>query len=174
MQIMLEARSGKTTPEIREVAKTEKISVSKVRRRVAAGKIIVIRNLKHKDRGLKTVAIGKGLSTKVNVNIGTSTNVVNLDMELEKLRVAIKYGADTVMDLSTGGDLDTIRNTLLKESTIPFGTVPIYQAYIEGAKKKGSPLNLDEDDFLKVIEKHLKDGVDFMTIHAGIDRKSVV
>ena len=168
MQIMLEARSGKITPEMEEISKNERISLSKVRRRIASGKIIVIRNLKHKDKGLKTVAIGKGLSTKVNVNIGTSTNVVDLDLELRKLRVAMEYGADTVMDLSTGGDLDKIRNILLKEAKIPLGTVPIYQAYIEGVKKKGSPLNLDEDDFLRVIEKHLRDGVDFMTIHAGI------
>ncbi|MCP8320204.1 MAG: phosphomethylpyrimidine synthase ThiC, partial [archaeon] len=114
------------------------------------------------------LGIGEGLRTKINANIGTSTDLCDLSLELEKAKVAIKYGADTIMDLSTEGDLDLIRNTILKEVQVPFGTVPIYQAYIEAVKRNKNPVSMSMDDLFNVIEKHMKDGVAFMTVHCGI------
>ncbi len=169
MTVMLEAKEGKIAEEMKIIAEKEELPVDLIRRRVAAGRIIIPGNLKRRDKQeIKIIGIGEGLSTKVNVNIGTSTLVVNVDMEVKKAELAVKYGTDTIMDLSTGGDLDAIRRKLMEVAPVPFGTVPIYQTYIEVARKKGSPVHMTEDDILGTIEKHLKDGVDFMTIHAGI------
>jgi len=169
MTVMLAARNGVVTEEMKVVAKMEEMSVDVLRRRVAEGRIIIPGNLRRRDyQEVKIIGIGEGLSTKVNVNVGTSTFVVNIDMEIEKARTAVKYGSDTIMDLSTGGNLDEIRRKLMEVSPIPFGTVPIYQAYVEAARNKKSPVYMTEDDILGIIEKHLKDGVDFMTIHSGI------
>jgi len=165
------ARKGEITPEIRLIAKEEKISEEKIRRRIAEGNIIITRNLKREN--VHPVGIGTGLKTKVNTNIGTSRDLCNLNLELEKAKVAIKYGTDTIMDLSTGGDLDKIRRTILNEVNVPVGTVPIYQAVIEAAQKKGSIVHMTEDDIFNTIEKHAKDGVDFMTVHCGITRRIV-
>ncbi len=110
------------------------------------------------------VAVGKGLSTKINANIGTSQDYTSLDNELKKLDVCIKYKADTVMDLSTGGNLDKIRRKIIERSPLPIGTVPIYQAMVEAKGIK----NLTSDILFDVIEKHASDGVDFMTIHSGV------
>lgn len=166
--IMLEARSGSTPDELLTLSKTEGVDINKLRIRLAEGRIIITKNTK-RDRKIKIVGIGEGLTTKVNVNIGTSTHVVDLEMEKAKARIAVEYGSDTIMDLSIGGDLDFIRRTLLEASRpLPFGTVPTYQAYIDSIKKtKSLP---SEDDFIKTVEKHLRDGVDFMTIHAGITK----
>jgi len=166
--IMLEARSGSIPDELVVLSKIEDVDVNKLRIRLAEGRIIVTKNVRRNGR-VKIVGVGEGLSTKVNVNVGTSTHVVNLEMEKAKARIAVEYGSDTIMDLSTGGDLDYIRRILLRESEpLPFGTVPTYQAYIDSIKKnKAMP---SEDDFLKTVEKHLRDGVDFMTIHAGITK----
>ena len=165
------ARKGEITPEIRLIAKEEKISEEKIRRRIAEGNIIITRNLKREN--VHPVGIGTGLKTKVNTNIGTSRDLCNLNLELEKAKVAIKYGTDTIMDLSTGGDLDEIRRTILNEVNLPVGTVPIYQAAIEAAQKKGSIVHMTEDDVFNTIERHAKDGVDFMTVHCGITRRIV-
>jgi len=164
--IMSIARSGSTPDELISVARAEGVDVDKLRRWLAEGKVIIVRNIVRSGR-VKLVGVGKGLSTKVNVNIGTSTTVVNIDMEKEKASIAVKYGADTIMDLSVGGDIREIRRELMRASEpLPFGTVPTYQAYIEGvARFKSLP---PEDFFLKIVEEHLRDGVDFMTIHAGI------
>ncbi|MCR8433692.1 MAG: phosphomethylpyrimidine synthase ThiC [Crenarchaeota archaeon] len=167
--IMKYAKDGLVVDEVKELAKIEETSYKKILRRIADGRIVVARNVARKDLSkIKLVGIGYGLRTKVNANIGTSMLVNDLDMEKRKLEVAIQNETDTVMDLSTGGDIDAIRRELISLSTVPFGTVPIYQAYIEAAEKKKSPIFMTEDDILSVIEKHLKDGVDFMTIHAGI------
>ncbi|MCS7365039.1 MAG: phosphomethylpyrimidine synthase ThiC [archaeon GB-1867-035] len=165
---LIEARRGKITEEMKQVALIEEIDVEKIVRRVARGLVIIPRNVRRKE--MKIIGIGAGLKTKVNVNIGTSTTYVNLDMEIEKAKIAIKYGTDTIMDLSTGGDLNTIRRKLIEVSPVPFGTVPIYQAFIEATKKKGAGIYMDEDDIFNTIELHMKDGVDFMTIHAGITK----
>lgn len=175
MTIMMEAKNGRITEEMKLIAEREGLPVDVIRRRVAEGKIIVPGNLRRKDfQEIKIIGIGAGLSTKVNVNIGTSNLVSDIDMEIKKAKIAIKYGTDTIMDLSTGGDIDYVRRKLMEIAPVPFGTVPIYQTYIEVAKKKGSPVYMSEDDILGVIEKHLKDGVDFMTIHAGIRLEHVM
>ncbi len=164
------ARSGRVTEEMKIIAKEEGISPEKIRDRIASGRVIIIRNICHE--GVRPRGIGLGLTTKVNVNVGTSTKVCNLEMEREKVRIAVKYGTDTIMDLSTGGDLDYIRRELMKEASgIPFGTVPTYQTFIEAYRKHGSGIEFTVDDLFNTIEKHLKDGVDFMTIHAGVTRE---
>ena len=166
MGLIQEARSGGVVDELLEVAKAEGIDYEALRRRVAGGRVIVVRNLRR--RGVRVVGVGEGLRTKVNVNVGTSGTVVDLDLEIGKVKVARAFGADTIMDLSTGGDLDEVRRALLKVSEgTPFGTVPTYQAWIEGVRKFGS-VGIPSDWFISVVERHLKDGVDFMTIHAGI------
>lgn len=166
---MSSARRGTATDEMRQVAKDEDISLDYLIRSVASGSIIIPRNNVRKQK-IKVVGIGKGLKTKVNVNIGTSTLYQNLDEEIFKAKVAVKYGGDTIMDLSDGGDLDLIREKLLEAAPITFGTVPVYQAYAVGVAKK-NPLDITEDDFLNAFEKHAKDGVDYTTIHSGITKE---
>lgn len=169
--VIEEARSGNIPEEAKIIAKLEGLDAGKVRTRIAEGRIVVARNLKREGE-VKIVGIGEGLSTKVNVNVGTSTAVSDLEMEIRKAKIALEYGSDTIMDLSIGGDLDKIRREIMEAAKpLPLGTVPIYQAAIEAANKKGSPILMDEDDFFKAVEKHLKDGVDFATIHAGITRE---
>ena len=162
------AKRGIATEEMRQVAKDEDLDIDFVVKNVANGSIIIPKNNARKQK-IKAVGIGKGLKTKVNVNIGTSTLYQNLDEEISKAKVAMKYGADTMMDLSDGGDLDLIREKLLDAaSSVTFGSVPIYQAYGHGVVKYKNPLNITEDDFLNAFEKHAKDGVDYTTIHSGI------
>ncbi len=162
------AKRGIATEEMRKVAKDEDLDIDFIVNNVAKGTIIIPKNNARKQK-IKVVGIGKGLKTKVNVNIGTSTLYQNLDEEISKAKVAMKYGADTMMDLSDGGDLDLIREKLLDAApSVTFGSVPIYQAYGHGVAKYKNPLNITEDDFLNAFEKHAKDGVDYTTIHSGI------
>jgi len=167
---MTSAKRGIPTEEMIQVAKDEDIDINYIIHKVANGSIIIPRNNIRKQK-IKVVGIGKGLKTKVNVNIGTSTLYQNLDEEVSKAKVAVKYGGDTIMDLSDGGNLDLIRETLLDAAPITFGTVPIYQAYAYGVEKYKNPLNITEDDFLNSFEKHAKDGVDYTTIHSGITKE---
>jgi phosphomethylpyrimidine synthase len=167
---MSTARRGIATEEMLYVAKDEGIDIDFLIPKVANGSIIIPRNNIRKQK-IKAVGIGKGLRTKVNVNIGTSTLYQNLDEEVSKAKVAVKYGGDTIMDLSDGGNLDLIREKLLDAAPITFGTVPIYQAYAYGVEKYKNPLNITEDDFLNSFEKHAKDGVDYTTIHSGITKE---
>lgn len=167
---MSTARRGIATEEMLYVAKDEGIDIDFLIPKVANGSIIIPRNNIRKQK-IKVVGIGKGLRTKVNVNIGTSTLYQNLDEEVSKAKVAVKYGGDTIMDLSDGGNLDLIREKLLDAAPITFGTVPIYQAYAYGVEKYKNPLNITEDDFLNSFEKHAKDGVDYTTIHSGITKE---
>lgn len=166
---MSSARRGIATEEMKQVAKDEDINLDYIVRGVANGSIIIPRNNVRKQK-IKVVGIGKGLRTKVNVNIGTSTLYQNLDEEISKAKVAVKYGGDTIMDLSDGGNLDIIREKLLEAAPITFGTVPVYQAYAVGVAKK-NPLDITEDDYLNAFEKHAKDGVDYTTIHSGITKE---
>jgi phosphomethylpyrimidine synthase len=167
--LISKARSGSLTEEIIEVARAEGIDPNILKNRIADGRVVIIRNLRRYGT-VKLLGVGEGLRTKVNVNVGTSTTVADIDMEVEKCRIAVKYGSDSIMDLSIGGDLSSIRRLLIKASEpLPFGTVPTYQAYLESVQKfKSLPT---EDYFLKVVEEHLRDGVDFMTIHAGITKE---
>lgn len=165
---MSSARRGIATDEMKLVAKEEDVSLDFIVHAVASGSIIIPKNVARPQRERKVVGIGKGLKTKVNVNIGTSTLHQDLDEEISKAKVAVKYGADTIMDLSDGGDIDHIRRTLLEAAPITFGTVPVYQAYWHGVEKYKNPLNITEDDYLNAFEKNCQDGVDYTTIHSGI------
>jgi len=168
---MKAARNGELTREIKTVAEDEGVSAEFVRKRVAEGRIIIACNVKR--RNVHPIGIGEGLRTKVNANVGTSPDFHNIEVEVEKAKVAVKYGADTVMDLSTAGDLDSIRRAILKAVNVPVGTVPIYQAAIESIKKRGAIVDMTEDDIFNIIEKHAKDGVDFMTLHCGVTKRTV-
>jgi phosphomethylpyrimidine synthase len=166
---MSNARRGVPTAEMIQVAKDEEVSIETLLHGIAGGSIIIPKNTSRKQQ-IKVVGIGQGLKTKVNVNIGTSTLYQNLEEEISKARVAVRYGADTIMDLSDGGDLNLIREKLLEVAPITFGTVPVYQAYAHGVEKFKDPLNITSDDFLNAFEKNLKDGVDYTTIHSGITK----
>lgn len=171
MTLLSKARSGKITKEMKTVAKKEKVSHEYIRESMAKGVIVIPYNKKHKSLEVLS-GIGRGLRTKVNANIGTSSEHASLEEEVKKLDASIKAGTDTVMDLSTGGDIDKIRKTIIDRSTVPVGTVPIYQAAIEFAKRKGI-VNMTEDYIFDVIEKQAEDGVDFMTVHCGVTRESI-
>jgi len=166
--IMEQAGKG-VTPLIREVAKKEGVSEEFVRNGVASGRIVIPRNPLHDT---VPCAIGEGMRIKVNVNLGTSRDMVSIDDELEKLSVALKYGADAVMDLSTGGDIDMIRRKIVSKSNVVVGTVPIYQIGLTAARKN-AVVDMTEDDMFNGIELHAKDGIDFMTVHCGITKESV-
>ena len=155
--------------EMKGISKIEGTEPDKLARLLKAGKVVIPSNPRH--RRLRPCAIGEGLRVKINANIGTSRDYIDLDEELEKLRVAVKYGADTVMDLSTGGDIRAIRQRIIKESTVPVGTVPIYEAVCRTARK-GGPMTMSPDGLFKTIEEHAKDGVDFMTVHCGVTRQT--
>lgn len=158
------ARQGILTEEMTYVAQRENLSPELIRDEVARGRMIIPANINHPN--LEPMAIGIATKCKVNANIGASPNSSDIHAEVAKLHLAVKYGADTLMDLSTGGgDLDAIRTAIIQASPIPIGTVPIYQA-LEGVH--GRVENLTAEDFLHVIEKHAQQGVDYMTIHAGI------
>jgi phosphomethylpyrimidine synthase len=165
MTLMASARSHQT-PEIEAVAKKEGIDPEKLRRLVLSGRVVIPSNPKHSP---ELMGIGEGLKIKVNSNIGSSPDHIDMEEELDKARISIKYGADTLMDLSTGGDIGEIRRRILKEISIPLGSVPIYQAGLIAARK-GSLVDMDEDEMFNGIEKHAKDGVDFMTVHCGVTK----
>lgn len=163
---MTAARNGEITPQIRTVAEYEKRSVEFIRERVADGRIVIPANINHKN--LVPAGIGRELLTKINANIGNSANSSCAGAEKQKLAQAIKYGADTVMDLSTGGGIDLIRKAIIEASPIPVGTVPVYQIVAE----HGSD-DFDAEKILAAIESQAKQGVDYMTIHAGLLRHHV-
>ena len=165
------ARSGVITPEMKTVAEKEKVDAAWLRNQVAKGRVVIPANRRHD--WLSACGIGEGLLIKVNANIGTSSDHAVFEDELAKLRVSIDAGADTVMDLSTGGDIDTIRGAVLKESTVPVGTVPIYQAVVETVEEKGGLIHLTVDKIFDVIERQAKDRVDFMTVHCGLTRSGL-
>ena len=163
--IIEKAKKGDITSEIKAVAEREKADPEKLRNLVATGKVCIPFNV-HRD--FEPIGIGAGLKTKINANLGTSPLVCDAEYEIEKMRVAIKYGADTVMDLSTGGDLSRIRKRMIADSTVPLGTVPIYELVKRIREKGGKDTDWTKDDFLEVIERQAVEGVDFMTLHAGI------
>jgi phosphomethylpyrimidine synthase len=165
------ARKGIVSPQMKHVAEKEGVETDVIMQGLAEGEIIIPANVNHTN--LIPCGIGKGLRTKVNANIGTSSDFCDLNTELMKLQTAIGFGADTVMDLSTGGDIPAIRRAIISASTVPVGTVPIYQAGIEAIENRGAIVNMSVDDIFTVIREHAKDGVDFMTVHCGVTRASV-
>lgn len=158
---MYYAKKGVITPEMNYVAQVEALNPELVRSEVAAGKMIIPANIHHEN--LLPMTIGREAKTKINANIGNSSLSSDIDAELEKLQICLKYGADTVMDLSTGGDLDMIRSAIIANSTVPIGTVPMYQI-IHDIKEVE---NLTASDILKTLEKQARQGVSYFTIHAG-------
>jgi phosphomethylpyrimidine synthase len=165
------ARKGKITAEMKIAAAAEGVEAEYIRQGIVEGTIVVCRNVNHK--GINPLAIGKGLRTKVNANIGTSKDHTDLDLELEKLRVAIAAGADAVMDLSTGGGLAQIRKAVMEKSTVAIGTVPIYQAAVNIINEKKAIADMTAAALFAVIEENGRDGVDFITVHCGVNRQSV-
>lgn len=165
------ALGNKTSEAMRHVARAEGITLSFLKRNIASGKIVIPDNRAH--RKAKICGIGEGLRTKINANIGTSSDECDISDEIEKIKVSTEYGADTVMDLSIAGNIPDIRKKLLKEAAIPLGTVPVYQAAQEITKRKGSFIKISPNDILEVIQAQAEEGVDFMTIHCGVTRKTV-
>ena len=162
------ARSGQETNEMKRVAQRESQSVPFIREEIAAGRLVIPANPRHCAGRLDPVGIGRALRTKINANIGISAVSSDAPAELAKLCVAAKFGADTVMDLSVGADLDAIRQRLLDNSSLPLGTVPIYQVVQEHSDDFEG---IGFDDILAICRKQAQQGVDFFTIHAGILRE---
>ena len=155
--------------EITIIARKENIDIAKLKLDVKAGRTVIVRN---KKRDIEPLGIGNGLKTKINANFGTSTDLCDPHIEIEKLHMAVKCGVDTVMDLSIGGDIGGIRRRLLDECSIPLGTVPIYEAAIRSAKKGKGVVRMEPDELFEVIEEQLDEGVDFITVHCGVTIES--
>ncbi len=162
--------ASKVDEDIRTVAKQEGIDPALVREGVENGTIVILKNRLHK--WAKPVGIGKGLKTKINVNLGTSPDRIDFDLELKKVKLSMELGADTVMDLSTGGEIHDLRLEVLKEAKIPVGTVPIYETVCMLAQGGKTLVEMTKDFLFSVIEDHLKSGVDFLTVHCGLTRRA--
>ena len=161
---MSSAREGVITNEMQIVAEREGLAPELVRAENARGRLVIPANINHLKHGLEPACIGKVARVKINANIGNSTLASCIAEELEKLRLAVKYGADTVMDLSTGDNIDETREAIIANSPVPIGTVPVYQA----VEEVDDPKDLTVQRLLETIEHQAKQGVDYMTIHAGI------
>ncbi|MFA5112534.1 MAG: phosphomethylpyrimidine synthase ThiC [Desulfobaccales bacterium] len=161
------ALAGRVTPAMKQAAAREGVAPEAICRGLAQGTVVVPANPKH--QGLEPAAIGAGVRVKINANIGTSPHDVNLEKEQAKLAAALEYGADAVMDLSTGGNLDEIRTALLSRCPAPFGTVPIYQVMTEARSLD----DVKADDLLAMVHHHAKQGVDFVTVHCGVTRAAL-
>ena len=165
------AKKGTISPALKKVAREESLHPDELLALVARGQVVIPFNSNHPR--LQPLGIGRKLRTKVNVNIGTSRDFPGLEEELKKVDVSLRYGADTIMDLSTGGDLKKIRKTILHKVPIPLGTVPVYEAAIEAIEKRGSILAMTVDDLFAVIEAQAREGIDFMTVHCGLTSKAI-
>ncbi len=164
------AKAGKITKQMEQIAQQENMDINSLREKIARGLIVLLANKGHED--LKSVAVGRKLSVKVNANIGASPVELNSEKELKKLAAAIEAGADTIMDLTIADDatvIDEMRKTIINNCRLPLGTVPIYQAAIEA----GDATDMTIENYLKVFQKHAKDGVDFTTVHAGVTSGSM-
>ncbi|MHB8712955.1 MAG: phosphomethylpyrimidine synthase ThiC [Trichloromonadaceae bacterium] len=167
MQTQIElARQGIVSTQMASVARDEELTAEYVRQMVAEGKIVIPWNHGRKP---KPVGIGKGLRTKVNASIGTSSDIVDYAAEIRKARAAQAAGADTLMELSVGGDLDRVRREVIAAVELPVGNVPLYQAFCEAARKYGDPNKLDEEMLFDIIEQQCADGMAFMAVHCGIN-----
>jgi phosphomethylpyrimidine synthase len=165
------AREGTLSPAMRAIAEKEGVEPESVRSGVADGSIVIPANVNHK--GVEPLGIGRGLRTKVNANIGTSSDYGDVNTELEKLQASVSAQADTVMDLSTGGDINAIRRAIIASTSLPLGTVPLYQAGIEAIDRWGAIVAMPVDHLFAVIQEQAEDGVDFMTVHCGVTQKAV-
>ncbi len=166
MGIIDDAKNGKMTEEMKTVAEEEGVTPEFVRRGIASGKLVIPIS---PYRETRPVGIGKGLRTKVNATVGTSSDIVDLDMEIRKTRIAEEAGADTLMELSTGGDFAEIRKKVIENTTLSVGSVPLYQAFIEAIRKYGAGVDMTEDDLFRAHEEQARAGTNFMAIHTGIN-----
>ncbi len=167
------ARKGIITEKMKTAAASENVTPEFIRDGIAKGSIVISHNDKTHKHGIP-LPVGTGLRTKVNANIGTSDDDTDITKELAKARAAVKYGADAIMDLSTGGPVDEIRRAIVAETTSCIGSVPLYQAAVDTVRmKKKSLVEMTVDDIFKGIIKHLDDGVDFITVHCGVTRATV-
>lgn len=157
------AHAGVVAKEIRRVSASEGVDAEAVRKHLALGELVIPKSNRSKS---KPIGIGKLMRTKINANVGTSRDYVDIEAEVKKAQTAEKYGADTVMDLSTGGDLDLVRRRIIDAVSIPVGSVPIYQAAFKGIE------SMTSDDMFNAVRKHAEDGIDFVTIHAGVTLSS--
>jgi phosphomethylpyrimidine synthase len=158
------ARKGEITPEMEFVARREKVTPEFIRDEVAAGRMVIPANKVHIKKQLEPMCIGIGSTCKINANIGNSAVTSDIQGELEKLHTAVHFGADTVMDLSTGGNIDAIRQAIIDASPVPIGTVPVYQV----VQNLHDFLDMKPQDMLDMVEHQAKQGVDYMTLHAGV------
>jgi phosphomethylpyrimidine synthase len=166
------ARQGKITDKMKDAAREAAISAETLRDNIARGTAIICHNSKHLTG--RPLAVGEGIRTRVNANIGTSKDDTSIDRELEKARVAVNAGADALMDLSTGGPIDEIRAAIIAETDICIGSVPLYQAACDTVMKKGQAIvDMTVDDIFAGIKKHLDDGIDFITVHCGVTRRTL-
>jgi phosphomethylpyrimidine synthase len=164
------ALKGETTDEIRRVAEEEGLDAGIIRNRVSSGKIVIPAN---RNRTNKVIGIGKGLRTKVNASIGTSTDIADIEMEVLKAKTAERYGADTLMDLSVGGNIAGTRKAVMDAISLPVGTVPLYEALAIAIEKYGAAVNMPAELLFEITEKQCAEGVAFMAIHCGINRRTV-
>ena len=170
MSLVRDAKKGIITEEIREVARQEGLDPEVVRRGVAGGHIVIPVS---PYRKVRLCGIGEGLRTKVNASIGTSSDLVDIDVEVEKARQAELAGADTLMELSTGGDLVEIRRRVVEATPLSVGSVPLYQAFIEAAVRDGAVVHMNEDDLFRITAEQAKAGTNFMAIHTGINSETM-
>jgi len=165
------AKKNILTPLMKRIAAEENKNPLLILKYIKEGRVVIPLNQSHKIK--KPCGIGWGLRTKINANIGTSTDKSRINDELKKIEVAVKYGTDTIMDLSVGGDLKKIRKAVLGYSPVPIGTVPIYEIAVNAQKSKGDFLKFTIDDILGTLESQAREGVDFFTIHAGITKNNL-
>ena len=165
-----EAMKGNVTQEMKDVAKYENIEVDKLARLIDDGKVVIPKNI---NSHAKACGIGEGLSTKINANIGSSSKIDDLELEINKAKLAVEYGADAIMDLSTGSDLKLFRQKIMDAIDVIIGTVPIYEAGVVTLAKGNEIVDMDPDDIFKAIENQANEGVDFMTLHCGITKDLV-
>ena len=165
------ARALTLTPQMEAVAAAEGLPAAFIREKVASGEIVIANHPNRPQQ--KVVGIGSGLRTKVNASIGTSSDICDLQAEIRKAQIAEEEGADTLMELSVGGDLDRIRREILANTSLPVGNVPLYQAFKETARRYKNPAKLDPEFLFELIERQLEDGLSFMAIHCGINRYTI-
>jgi phosphomethylpyrimidine synthase len=170
MSLIREAQNGQITEEMKTVAKVEGVDPEFVRKGVASGRIVIPVSPYRKTM---SCGVGKGMRTKVNASVGTSSDIVDIDQEVRKTEVAEKAGADTIMELSTGGDLVEVRKRVIAATSLSVGSVPLYQAFIEAIEKNGAVVNMNPDDLFRITAEQAKLGTNFMAIHTGINLLTV-
>ena len=170
MSLIREAQNGQITEEMKTVAKVEGVEPEFVRNGVASGRIVIPVSPYRKTM---SCGVGKGMRTKVNASVGTSSDIVDIDLEVRKTVIAEKAGADTIMELSTGGDLVDVRKRVIAATSLSVGSVPLYQAFIEAIEKDGAVVNMNPDDLFRITAEQAKLGTNFMAIHTGINLLTV-